>query len=216
MTSPACALLVAATLFALVDWAAVTRDDKLLEYVAKPSTLACLVGVAITLDPADPTRRGWFVAALVLSLIGDVFLMLPRDAFVPGLASFLLAHLAYIVGFHFEGGSGASLALAGLVVLIPVALLGRTILTSVRRRSRALVPPVAAYMVVISVMVAKALADGDAVAAVGALLFFCSDALIAWSRFVKPFPRARLAIMVTYHLGQAGLVLSLLEGGLPL
>ncbi|HEU4480589.1 MAG TPA: lysoplasmalogenase, partial [Actinomycetota bacterium] len=210
MTSPALALLAAAGMFALLDWLAVARERKPLEYVAKPAALLCLVGVAATLDPADPTRRGWFVAALALSLVGDVFLMLPRDAFVAGLASFLLAHLAYIVGFHFEGGSGVAVAGAALVLLVPIALLGRVILGAVRERSPSLLGPVTAYMAVIGFMVAKALADGDPVAASGALLFFASDALIAWNRFVRPFPRARLAIMVTYHLGQAGLVLSLL------
>lgn len=38
-----------------------------------------------------------------------------------------------------------------------------------------------------------------------------SDAMIAWNRFVRPFRAADLGIMVTYHLGQAGLVLSLLH-----
>ena len=46
---------------------------------------------------------------------------------------------------------------------------------------------------------------------VGAALFVASDAMIAWDRFVAPFPAADLGIMVTYHLGQAGLVLSLLH-----
>ena len=44
----------------------------------------------------------------------------------------------------------------------------------------------------------------------GALLFYVSDAFIGWSRFVKHFPGERLAIMTTYHLGQVGIVLSLL------
>ena len=33
---------------------------------------------------------------------------------------------------------------------------------------------------------------------------------IGWSKFIDDFPRARVIIMVTYHLGQIGLVLSLL------
>ena len=57
-----------------------------------------LIGCALALDPDDDAVRTWFVAALVLCLIGDVFLMLPQDLFVFGLASFLLGHLAYIVG----------------------------------------------------------------------------------------------------------------------
>jgi hypothetical protein len=66
-----------------------------------------------------------------------------------------------------------------------------------------------ALLLVISAMVVVAYASGGAFAIVGATLFYVSDALIGWTRFVKPIPRGRLVIMVTYHLGQAGLVLSL-------
>jgi uncharacterized membrane protein YhhN len=69
--------------------------------------------------------------------------------------------------------------------------------------------PVTAYMVVISAMVATAAATGVALAGLGATLFYVSDASIAWDRFVARWSWARTWIMVTYHLGQAGLVLSL-------
>jgi hypothetical protein len=39
-----------------------------------------------------------------------------------------------------------------------------------------------------------------------------SDALIAETRFVGPRKWAPVVIMVTYHLGQAGLTLSLVQG----
>ena len=44
----------------------------------------------------------------------------------------------------------------------------------------------------------------------GALLFYVSDATLGWNRFVAPSRGAQVAVMVTYHLAQAGLVLSLL------
>ena len=52
---------------------------------------------------------------------------------------------------------------------------------------------------------------GRAAAIVGASLFAASDALIAWNRFVGSTPAASVVIMVTYHLGQLGLVLSLVR-----
>jgi len=72
-----------------------------------------------------------------------------------------------------------------------------------------MVAPVAAYMSVISAMVVLAIGSGEAIAAAGALTFYCSDALIAWDRFVAPKRWARPAIMATYHLAQAALVVSL-------
>jgi uncharacterized membrane protein YhhN len=135
--------------------------------------------------------------------------MLERDFFVAGLGSFLVAHVAYVVGLRLHGGSWATLALAAVVAAWAAASVGRPVIGAVLRRQPDLVAPVTAYMVVISAMVASALATGLVLAALGAVLFELSDSLIAWNRFVRPMRWAPLAIIVTYHLGQAGLVLSL-------
>jgi uncharacterized membrane protein YhhN len=137
-------------------------------------------------------------------------LMLPSDAFVPGLAAFLLAHVAYIVGFAVAGLAAGWAVVGVALVLVAASSLGRRIVLAVAKgRSRELVVPVSAYMTVISVMVVLAFASAEPFAIAGALLFYSSDALIAWDRFVAPKTWARPAIMVTYHLAQAGLVLSL-------
>jgi uncharacterized membrane protein YhhN len=188
---------------------AVARGVKPIEYVCKPATMVALAGVALTLHPDHADARAWFVAALVLSLLGDVFLMLPKDLFVAGLSSFLLAHVAYVVGLNLHGGSPVSLLGAAVLVLAVDAVLARPVFEAVRRRHHELLVPVTAYVLVISAMVASALASGVALAAVGAALFFASDTLIAWNRFVRARPWVPLAIIVTYHLGQAGLALSL-------
>ena len=80
-----------------------------------------------------------------------------------------------------------------------------------RKVERPLVIPVAVYMVVISVMLAAAVGT-EPVAAIAAAAFYASDALIAYNRFVFAAPNRSVgvAIMVLYHLGQAGLVMSLL------
>jgi uncharacterized membrane protein YhhN len=203
-------LLAAAGVAAVVDWGAVAAGAARVEYVAKPATLVLLVAVALALEPHHADRRSWFVAALVLSLAGDVFLMLPRDLFVAGLASFLLAHVAYTVGIDLHAGSWVALVVAAVVVAgVGVALASRILAAMTRSGHRELVAPVVAYMVVISAMVTSALAAGPWLAAAGAVLFFASDALIAWERFVTPRPWMPVAIIVTYHLGQAGLVVSL-------
>ena len=213
MTGWAWTLLVGAGLLAVCDWIAVGRSSRPLEYIGKPGALVLLTGVAVALDPAHSDVRAWFVVALILSLAGDVFLMLPSDRFVAGLASFLLAHVAYVVGLNLHGGSAAELALAALPVALVAAVLATRILRAVAATGdRELVPPLVAYMLVISAMLASALAGGNLWAAAGATLFFASDALIAETRFVRgPTTVTRVAIMVTYHLGQTGLVLSLLD-----
>jgi uncharacterized membrane protein YhhN len=212
------AAFVVAAVFAVGDWVACARREsspawQRVEYVCKPATLAALVVAAIVLDPVAGagSRRAWFVAALVFSLAGDVLLMLPREQFVGGLAAFLVAHLCYVAGFWTDGPAVSVFVACAVVVAIVFAALAREILPGARRADPALVGPVGGYMVVIGVMVATALAVGNVLAGVGATLFAGSDSMIAWNRFVRPFSAAAVGIMVTYHLGQAALVASLLR-----
>jgi uncharacterized membrane protein YhhN len=213
MTSTAAALLGVTFAFAGLNWWAVSGDDdqRSLELIAKPATLASLIGVALALDPADPTVRIWFVGALVLCLAGDVFLLFAERYFVFGLGSFLLGHLAYVGGFVASGDMQAVGAVlgAGLVAGL-LATLGRSIFGAVRANQPELTVPVVAYMGVISLMVVAAIATKNTWAIAGALLFYASDACIAWGKFIEERPHWHLIIMVTYHLGQVGLVLSLI------
>jgi uncharacterized membrane protein YhhN len=64
-------------------------------------------------------------------------------------------------------------------------------------------------MVVISAMLVCAVGTRHPAAIIGAGLFYTSDALIGWNRFVREHEYGPLAIIVTYHLGQILLVLSL-------
>lgn len=209
MTTAAWALLAFAGVFAIGNWIAVVRASKPLEYVCKPATLAFLIAVALAVDPVHADMRTWFVIALAFSLLGDIFLMLPSDRFVFGLGAFLLGHLAYAVGLnlHTEG-------LWYLAIPIPIiaAALAVRLVRGIRRAGEdALTPPVIAYVVVIAAMVCSAVASGNAVAAVGAGLFMVSDAVIGETRFVKAQVWGGLVIMVTYHLGQALLTVSLVS-----
>jgi uncharacterized membrane protein YhhN len=207
-----------AAVFALGDWMSRAGDRssvlrRRLEYVCKPATIVALVAAAALVDPASNAgpRQHWFVAALVCSLVGDVLLMLPRERFVGGLSAFLVAHVCYVLGFWTEEPGAVPLVGAALIVTVAMGRLARRILPAVRRQDRSLVVPVTAYMVVIAAMVTTALAAGNPVAAVGAVLFAGSDAMIAWDRFVGRFAGAGVWIMVTYHLGQAALVASLVR-----
>jgi uncharacterized membrane protein YhhN len=203
--------LVAAGAVAVGDWVAVVRGQKTLEYACKPLTIVLLMAVAATLDVDDGAVRGWFLAALILSMLGDVWLMLPRDLFIPGLSSFLLAHLAFIAGMWVDGVSFLGFAIGLAVAALAALVVGGRVLRRVRAgEDPAMAIPVGAYMGVISLMLASAFGTEEPLAIGGAALFFCSDALIAWERFVQPRAWHRLAIIVTYHLAQAGLTLSLI------
>ena len=212
MNVAAWSFLTAAAVAAVGDWVAVQRGQKTVEYVCKPLTIALLMGVAATVDVDNGAVRGWFLAALTLSMLGDVWLMVPRDLFVPGLVSFLLAHIAFIVGLWVDGVSLLGLAIGLALAALAATVVGGRVIRGVRAGDDpAMAVPVSAYMAVISLMVASAVGTEKPFAIGGAALFFCSDALIAWERFVHPRRWHRLAIIVTYHLAQTGLTLSLLS-----
>jgi uncharacterized membrane protein YhhN len=207
MTALSWALLLATLVVAVADWWATWAERPDIRYATKPATLALLIGVAATLTPVDPTIRAWMVVGLVLSLAGDVFLMLPEKWFVAGLGSFLLGHIAYIVGLQLAPRSIGWTLVGVVVVLVAIATVGRRIVQSVGAGDqREMVGPVIAYLVVISAMVVSAFGTSAAWAIAGASLFYASDATLAWNRFIEQRRFGPLAVMVTYHLGQIGLV----------
>ncbi len=187
-------------MFAVIDWMAVSKRWRSAEYVAKPATLVMLIGYAATGENVSP----WLLTALLCSLLGDVYLMLPRGAFAAGLAAFLAAHVAYVIDLEAPATARLAWLAVTLVVTAPIAL---KVLRSVSQA--ALRPAIAVYMATIALMAASAFASGLVWAIVGSVLFVASDSLLAWNRFVRPVAHAQLGIMVTYHLGQLGLTAAL-------
>lgn len=208
MTGTAVLLLSVAVAAMVGDWLAVAAGNRRAEWLLKPAVMVLLVAAALALDPTSESARALLVAGLVLSLVGDVALMLPADLFVVGLGAFLLAHVAYVIALWVLGVELGGLVVGLAFVLVASAVVGRRILTGARQASPTLGPPVTAYLVVISAMVVSAFGVGTAMAVGGALLFYASDAVLGWTRFVTDIPRGRVVVMVTYHLGQLGLLLA--------
>jgi len=212
---------VVSLVLAAVDWFAVARRHKRLEYVFKPATLvAILVGAwLLTRGPHDAWQAPFFLVGLAFSLAGDVFLMLPGERFfLPGLVAFLLGHVSYIVGLNQTLPPWPALVVLVVVVAIG-ATLYRSIAAGLRRQGQtALLAPVAVYSLVLSLMLFSAWATlfrpawtllRQAPVIVGASLFFASDAMLAWDRFVKPSFLLHFLVIVTYHLGQMALAASI-------
>jgi uncharacterized membrane protein YhhN len=196
---------------ASANWWSRWSDHRATELWSKPLTLVALIGVALVIDPANPTMRWWFVGALVLSLAGDVLLLGDQRWFVGGLAAFLAAHLAYSAGFLASPDRRWWLATAAVLAAgVLAGSLGRVIVAGASDRASGLALPVAAYLVVISSMLVIAALAGNTVALVGAALFVTSDTVLGWRQFVRVQRWMPVAIMVTYHLAQACLVASLL------
>jgi len=213
MNLPAWGAFALAAVASAGDLLSILRHDKRLEYATKPMVMVLLIAAAVLLHPASQGERALFVVALVLGLVGDVFLMLPDDFLMPGIVAFLTGHIAYAAGFRFAGFAVFGFV-AGLVIVAATAgFFLRRILSAVQSGGRPnLRNPVIAYAIVISLMTVSATASGNLVAAAGGLLFFFSDVIFAWYRFVKPLRWGQPVNIVTYQVGQALLVLSLAVG----
>lgn len=209
-------LLLTGVLF-LAEWFAVASEQKKLRRVTKPAALMALL--------AWFTQQGlwqdwlfWFGLGLVFSLAGDILLLLPVLLFPAGALAFLLAHIAYIIGLN---QTLPVLEWQSLLVMVFAAalavILGRKFFRSLQQshHSRRLKALIAVYVIGISVMLISALLTplrpGWPLAAagftmVGAGLFFISDSILAWNKFIRPIRHGNLLVMVCYLLGQLGIV----------
>jgi uncharacterized membrane protein YhhN len=151
-------------------------------------------------------------AALAISAVGDLFLGVRRmgalsgeSLFMLGLGAFLVAHLVYIFlfrgyGAFKRGPAGAFRKVAiGAIVLAVVSLL----LLLWNSLGPLRIPVVVYALVLAGMAIAANLAELDRPwAAIGALLFVGSDAMIAISKFRAPFAGSETLIWTTYYLAQ--------------
>jgi uncharacterized membrane protein YhhN len=199
---------------ALIDWLVVAVERRNIEYLAKPGVMIFLIIWFITQMPTD---RGWLslfiLVGLIFSLAGDVFLMLPGNWFLAGLVAFLVAHLAYIGGFNANGFTfhWRSLLFALIIILCAIPIYLRIRSGLIAGGNKSLVFPVTAYVIVISFMVFSATTtffnenwsfQAGLFVTIGAALFFASDAVLAWNRFVRPITQGGLITIIPYHLAQ--------------
>lgn len=178
-------------------------------FVAKPLATIGVIAWAASRGTSTPRLRRWVLVGLVLSLVGDVALLWPKEGFLPGLIAFLLAHLAYIAGF-----CGVQRFGARRLPFVAYAVVAGAILAALWPGvPAALRIPVVLYVVCLASMAAQAAvlwlaARGTAdeprwrLAAIGGVLFVASDALLAINKFAGPLPLAPLWILSTYWVAQ--------------
>jgi uncharacterized membrane protein YhhN len=205
-------LIFATIVLAILNWWAAVKDWKMLDYITKPATMLALIAwMVFEVGTSGPLIL--FTLGFLASMIGDVCLMLPRDLFIGGLVAFLIAHVCYIIGFNFQA---PPVTVVTVLMTVGVAFIAWMVIRPLRagllaKGQKPLLQPVQIYAGVISLMLLSALVTlvranwgtiPAVLASLGAALFFLSDTLLAWNRFVTPISRASLKVRVTYHLGQ--------------
>ena len=202
-------LLVLTGIAALTNWSTRVRPNRVLENISKPLTTALVIALALA-SGAPRAQVTVAVIALTLCLLGDIFLLHSVDRFVPGLASFLLGHVVFVVLFFQYGLT--STTLAGIAIVLAALLagsVGRVIVAGAARADAALRTPVLAYLLVISAMGVFGWATGRWWVVVGSVLFVASDSVLGWGRFVRDRPWMSPTVMITYHAAIVSLALSL-------
>jgi len=212
-------VLSAALAVLAAPWA---LDQPALAWVFKPLATALVIAFAWGRGEAGSAQRRAVLAGLMLSWVGDVALLWPRQGFLPGLVAFLLAHLAYLLAFTRGVRFGAwwpAFAAYALVAGAILALLWPGVPAPLRGA-------VLAYVACLASMAAQAavrwrlrrgLPDERwaASAAIGGALFVLSDAMLAADRFAQPLPAASLCILPAYWAAQWLIARSLPPRGLP-
>jgi uncharacterized membrane protein YhhN len=209
--------LIAALIFAALESLALWKKWMRLEYLAKPAVMVILFLWLLTSAGLDGAAL-WFGLGILLSLTGDVLLMISLDRlFLAGLVAFLLAHLAYLIGFNIPIPeiSAWGFVLAVIVGLGGVRVIRRIVAPLASSGQMRMRMPIMIYGTVISLMLLSAMmklteitwgAGAAVLVSVGAFLFYVSDIILAWHKFVAPIQNGRIYNIGAYHLGQIMLI----------
>ena len=215
VTTPLWALTVALAATAVTNWRSVLHGDRALERVTKPLVVVLLMALAWSLwadgrVPGAPSIAPVMVA-LALCLTGDVALLDSTETrFLVGLGAFLLGHVAYVwavLETPTPAGFPWLLLLAVPAVVVLLATAGRDIV----RHSGDQKVPVVVYQLVLCALLIVAAAHGDWLLLLGCAVFVTSDAVLGHNRFVQERRWAPVAVIVTYHVAQALIVVALLR-----
>jgi uncharacterized membrane protein YhhN len=198
---------------ALADIALIYAELDSFRWATKPLLMPLLI-VWLTTGYQQPKNKLYtgVLLALLFSWAGDVLLQL-EGLFIPGLVSFLLAHICYIYYFcmlpRFKQGIIRQEPLVGLPVLVYVVLflwLLYPFLDSMKL-------PVTVYALTIGIMMLAAINTRQrmdtAVTALffnGALQFVLSDSLLAVNLFAYHHVLLSVFVMLTYSSAQYLLV----------
>jgi uncharacterized membrane protein YhhN len=209
--------LVLALLFAGLEALAVWKGWHRLEFLTKPAVMVCLF-LWLLLRTGLQDSMLWFGLGIVFSLLGDVALLVPRDRmFMLGLVSFLITHICYLLGFQEQllHPRFWSVLVTVFILWNGARLLRRIAGAMYAGGQKRLVTPVIVYGLVISLMLAVAMstlsdpawkAGAAVLASAGAFLFWGSDLMLAWNKFVSPLQSGRLPVIIAYQLGQIALI----------
>jgi uncharacterized membrane protein YhhN len=208
----------------IIDALLANRGDESLRYISKGLITVLLLAFFINEVRSFITKAAskyitLVCCALIFSFLGDVFLVHNSSLnFMLGLASFLIAHIFYILFFYrihsFKNKSRHLFWISSIIILSYVVILNCLFNSNVT--AQGLTIPVLLYSFVLGTMafaainvnnVSKRAANFTFCITAGAIIFVASDSMLAFNKFYLAKPLPGFYIMLTYCIAQFFIVM---------
>jgi uncharacterized membrane protein YhhN len=186
----------------------------------KPLLLPILL-LTVLISENFPTKKT-LLAALTFSWIGDIILLFADKGemyFIFGLVAFLISHIVYIILFRKQkitrSINNKRIFMRGILIIL---LYFGCMISILFPKLGPLQIPVVVYAIVITTMLFIAF-KGNLEWAIpannyilfGAIVFVCSDSILAFNKFYAPIPHDSFYIMITYCMAQYCIVTGILK-----
>lgn len=190
-------LLILLSVLLLADVYLIAQgDDRSMRIFTKPLLIPLLM---LLYTYKNKTINYLFLVGLIFSFLGDVFLLF-NWGFLPGLGSFLTAHVLYV--FCFKRMTKKQY----YILLLPLILFLISLIGFLYPYLGEMKTPVIFYAIVISVMFYFAGTTKNKWLIIGALLFVISDSILSINIFYESSMIREMLVMITYIAAQYFLV----------
>lgn len=188
---------------------AIYHKNVIWKYILKPGTMLCIIVAAIEKERMNKYKKSNIkikLLGLTFSIIGDIFLMFQgENMFLLGLLSFLFAHIAYIFMFYYiEKKYNYNFKLKVFLFIISSVYFLLIYTKVLKNGGYFMVISVIIYIITITIMVYKSSLTSNPFLLLSALLFYTSDAILAWDKFIINNQNSNLEyfVMITYYVSQ--------------
>jgi len=192
-------------LVSLLDLIGVVFKIPSLVFIFKPLILLSLLTLYVV---SVSKRNKMYIAALIFSFFGDVFLLFSGELyFIVGLVSFLIAHILFIkiVLNRIQKSSTVNIIISIISFLVLLFVLLSFLYSSLNE----LLIPVIIYGITITTFGVVSMLDylntkskKSLLMLIGAIVFITSDSILAINKFYNPDEFLAISVMVTYIVAQ--------------
>lgn len=177
----------------------IPAEPEIFKFFMKIIPMALIIILAFQTKTMLPRiYKKWILFGLFICMIADVVIYW----FLPGLITFFIGHILYIIAFR-HIWQRKTPKWAGFLLLLYSALMVISLVgNQIKMGETILAFAILAYITVILIMGWHAIATRLPFAIIGAILFIISDSILAIDRFIEPLPYRDALVMTTYYTAQ--------------